>query len=52
MGDLQRVCRVPLYRKNRGWKDFVIAGLIYAKNFRERDGRARRGSTLRATSSM
>ncbi len=39
MGDLHRVCRVPLYRKNRSWKDFVLAGLIYAKNFRERDGR-------------
>lgn len=43
LSDLQRVCRAPLYRKSRGWKDFVLAALIYAKNFRERDGRGRHG---------
>jgi hypothetical protein len=52
LSDLHRVCRAPLYRKSRGWKDFVLAALIYAKNFRERDGRARRSRTSSASSSM
>lgn len=41
MENLQSVCREPLYRKNRGLGDFVVASLIYAKNFHERDGRGR-----------
>lgn len=39
MSDLQSVCREPLYRKSRGWRDHVRAALIYAKNYGERDGR-------------
>jgi hypothetical protein len=41
LADLQAVCREPLHRKSRGLKDLLLAGLIYAKNFHERDGRAR-----------
>jgi len=36
---LRAVCREPLGRKSRDWKDFVVASLIYLKNFRERDFR-------------
>ena len=43
---LHTVCRLPLYRKSRNWKDFVVAALIYLKNFRERDGRGRRTALM------
>lgn len=49
MADLTSVCKVPLYRKNRGWKDMLMATLIYAKNYGERDGRPRRHQVSRAT---
>jgi len=39
MVDLRAVCKAPLHRKSRGWKDLLLAALIYAKNYRERDGR-------------
>ena len=42
MDDLTTVCKEPLYRKSRGFKDLVLASLIYVKNYRERDGRGRR----------
>ena len=41
MDDLCSVCNVPLCRKSRSWKDVLIAALIYAKNYGERDGRPR-----------
>ena len=41
LAQLHAVCRLPLHRKSRNWKDFLIASLIYAKNFSERDGRGR-----------
>ncbi|CAN5731138.1 hypothetical protein BH11PSE8_BH11PSE8_06370 [soil metagenome] len=41
---LQSVCKEPLYRKSRGWRDLALASLIYAKNFGERDGRERSAS--------
>ena len=41
MADLRSVYNAPLCRKNRNWKDLVVAGLIYAKNYGERDGRGR-----------
>jgi hypothetical protein len=37
--DVRAVCQSPLHRKNRGWKDFVLAALIYAKNRGQRDAR-------------
>jgi hypothetical protein len=39
--DLQAVCRLPLGRRSRGTADFIKAAAIYAKNYGERDGRAR-----------
>lgn len=42
--DLKAVCSEPLYRKSRGFKDFVVALLIYLKNYGERDGRGRRAT--------
>jgi hypothetical protein len=39
--DLQAVCRLPLHRKSRTWRDCIVAGLIFLKNFSERDGRGR-----------
>jgi hypothetical protein len=39
---LRAVCHEPLGRKSRDWKDFVVASLIYFKNIRERDFRARK----------
>ena len=41
MDQLRKVCREPLGRKSRGLKDLILASLIYAKNFHERDGRGR-----------
>ena len=41
MAQLHAVCRLPLHRKSRNWKDFMVASLIYMKNFGERDGRGR-----------
>lgn len=41
MADLEAVCKEPLYRKSRGFKDLVLATLIYLKNYGERDGRGR-----------
>jgi hypothetical protein len=38
---LKAVCKLPLHRKSRDWKDFVVALLIYVKNYGERDGRGR-----------
>lgn len=52
LDDLQAVCREPLYRKTRGWRDLAQAALIYAKNYRERDGRGRGLYTSSATSSL
>lgn len=51
MRDLRGVCSIPLRRKSRAWKDFLLAALIYAKNYGERDGRARIGQHSRAPSS-
>lgn len=45
MAQLHTVCRLPLHRKSRDWKDFIVASLIYMKNFGERDGRARLAAT-------
>lgn len=42
LDDLCAVCDQPLHRKSRGVRDFVLAALIYLKNFGERDGRGRR----------
>ena len=39
MGDLQAVCRLPLYRKRRDWRDFAEAVMVYLKNYHARDGR-------------
>ncbi|MDO9091408.1 MAG: hypothetical protein Q7U99_02005 [Rubrivivax sp.] len=48
---LHEVCRLPLGRKSRNWKDFALASLIYLKNFQERDGRGRLASpALKAVS--
>lgn len=41
MAHLRKVCHEPLGRKSRGWKDFALATLIYARNYAERDGRGR-----------
>ncbi len=49
MGDLKRACREPLYRSSRGWQDHLRAALIYAKNYRERDGR---GSRIHASGGL
>jgi len=38
---LKAVCKLPLHRKSRNWRDFVVAMLIYLKNYGERDGRGR-----------
>lgn len=38
LDDLRAVCNKPLYRKSLGFTDFVVASLIYLKNYRERDG--------------
>lgn len=46
LADLQRVCRLPLRRRSRGLKDLLVASLIYAKNYGERDGRRRRAAAL------
>src|SRR4029434_3424359 len=35
--DLKSVYNAPLHRKSRSWKDMLVAALIYAKNYRERD---------------
>lgn len=42
MDSLRSVFRDPLYRKSRNFKDYVVANLIYWKNYGERDGRGRR----------
>jgi hypothetical protein len=47
MADLRSVHKAPLHRKSRGWKDVIVAALIYAKNYRERDGRPRRAQISR-----
>lgn len=39
MSDLQAVCRLPLYRKRRDWRDFAEAVMLYLKNYHARDGR-------------
>jgi hypothetical protein len=39
MSDLQAVCRLPLYRKRRDWRDFADAVKVYLKNYHARDGR-------------
>lgn len=39
MDQLRKVCREPLGRKSRGFKDLLLASLIYIKNYDERDGR-------------
>jgi hypothetical protein len=39
MSDLQAVCRLPLYRKRRDWRDFAEAVKVYLKNYHARDGR-------------
>lgn len=39
MSDLQAVCRLPLYRKRRDWRDFAEALMVYLKNYHARDGR-------------
>lgn len=39
MSDLQAVCRLPLYRKRRDWRDFTEALMVYVKNYHVRDGR-------------
>lgn len=41
MDELRAVCDKPLYRRSLGVTDFVVAFLIYLKNYRERDGRRR-----------
>lgn len=41
---LTAVCKSPLKQKSRGWKDFIVASLIFLKNFHERDGRGRLGA--------
>ena len=41
MEHLRKVCQEPLGRKSRDWKDFIVASLIYAKNYGERNGRGR-----------
>jgi hypothetical protein len=41
LSDLESVCDQPLRRKSRGLRDLALATMIYAKNYRERDGRAR-----------
>ncbi len=41
MEHLRKVCNIPLYRKSHGWKAWILALLIFGKNFRERDGRRR-----------
>lgn len=46
MHDLQSVCREPLYRRSRDWRDHLKAALIYAKNYGERDGRGRNHQPL------
>jgi hypothetical protein len=30
---LKAVCKLPLYRRSRGWRDGIEAGLIYLKNY-------------------
>ena len=49
MDDLISVYNAPLHRKSRGWKDVLVAALICAKNYGERDGRARNQQVSRAT---
>ena len=44
MADLKAVCRLPLGKRSRGPVDFFKAAAIYAKNYGERDGRARLGN--------
>ena len=39
MDDLRTVCRLPLYRKRRDWRDFAEALKTYLKNYHARDGR-------------
>jgi len=43
MSDMVKVSRGKLYRKSRGFSDYVIASLIYWKNYSARDGRWRKG---------
>lgn len=45
LAQLHTVCRLPLHRKSRNWKDFIVAALIYTKNYGERDGRGRLATT-------
>ena len=49
LAQLHAVCRLPLRRKSRNWKDFMLASLIYIKNFDERDGRGRLAATALKT---
>ena len=46
LDQLHAVCRLPLYRKSRDWKDFAVAAMIYLKNFHERDGRGRHAALM------
>lgn len=54
MADLHAVCREPLYRRSRDVRSLVEAGLVFLKNYDQRDGRARRDGpyTSRAASSL
>lgn len=56
LSDLQAVCREPLYRRSRGVRDFLEAGLVFLRNYSERDGRGLRdtgaGQTSSANSSL
>lgn len=52
LADLQAVCKLPLGRRSRGIVDFIKAVAIYAKNYGERDGRARLGDRRPANSSV
>jgi len=50
MLDLKSVYNAPLHRKSRSLKDTLVAALIYAKNYRERDARPRNDQVSRAAS--
>jgi hypothetical protein len=47
--DLRSVYKAPLHRKSRSWKDVLVAAMIYAKNYGERDARPRNDQVSRAT---
>lgn len=46
---LQRVCRLPLYRRSKNGLDVAKAAAILLKNFGQRDGRGRLGRPALAT---